>query len=578
MKESQMEQSTKEEMALDNSTSNIQAKDKVWLGSYPDGVVEEINPENYQSIIEMFDESVKKYASNAAMENMGMCYTYQELSSKAEDFGAYLQKELGLKHGDRLAIMMPNLLQYPIAIFGAMKAGLTIINVNPLYTKRELKHQLTDSAADAIIIIANFADTLEAVIEETSLKHVIITELGDALSPVKSKIVNFAVKYIKKLIPQFSLPKAVKYKQVMKRGAELQLTPVELHHTDIAFLQYTGGTTGVAKGAVLTHKNIIANVEQSYAWLKGNVKEGKEIIITALPLYHIFSLTANCMMFVKLGGKNVLITNPRDMPGFVKEMSKHAFTSITGVNTLFNGLLNTPGFSELDFSKFSFSLGGGMAVQESVAKKWAEVTGVTLLEAYGLTETSPGVCMNPTDLEAYNGCIGLPLSSTEVSIRDDDGNEVAQGASGELWVRGPQVMRGYLDRPEETQEVLKPGGWFTTGDVAFMNEKGFFKLVDRKKDMILVSGFNVFPNEVEEVVSSNEKVLEVGAIGVPSESCGEIVKIFVVKKDDSLTKEELIAHCRENLTGYKVPKIVAFIDELPKSNVGKILRRELRDL
>ncbi len=569
---------TQEEMLLDSSESKIQAKDKVWINSYSEGVPEEINPDTYQSIIGMFDESVKKYTNNPAMENMGMCYSYQQLSNKAEDFGAYLQKELGLKHGDRLAIMMPNLLQYPVAIFGAMKAGLTIINVNPLYTKRELKHQLTDAGADAIIIIANFADTLEAVIEETSLKHVIVTELGDALPPLKSMIVNFAVKYIKKLVPKFSLPQAIKYKEVMKRGAELKLDPVDLHHTDIAFLQYTGGTTGVAKGAVLTHKNIVANVEQSYAWLKSSVKEGEEIIITALPLYHIFSLTANCMMFIKLGGKNVLITNPRDMPGFVKEMSKHSFTAITGVNTLFNGLLNTPGFSDLDFSKFKFSLGGGMAVQESVANKWEEVTGVTLLEAYGLTETSPGVCMNPTNLEAYNGCIGLPLSSTEVSIRDDDGKEVVQGESGELWVRGPQVMRGYLDRPEDTQEVLKPGGWFTTGDVAFMNEKGYFKLVDRKKDMILVSGFNVYPNEIEEVVSSHEKVLEVGAIGVPSESSGEIVKIFVAKKDPSLTKEELIAHCKENLTGYKVPKIVIFIDELPKSNVGKILRRELRDL
>ncbi len=573
-----MEQITQEEMTLDNSITKIMAKDKVWLNSYSEGVPKEINPDTYQSIIEMFDESVEKYSEHDAMENMGMCYSYKELSNKAVDFAAYLQKELGLKHGDRLAIMMPNLLQYPVAIFGAMKAGLSVINVNPLYTKRELKHQLTDAGADAIIIIANFADTLEAVLEETSVKHVILTELGDALSPVKSKIVNFTVKYIKKMIPKFSLPKAVGYKEVMKRGAELTLEPVDLHHTDIAFLQYTGGTTGVAKGAVLTHKNIVANVEQSYAWLKNNVKEGSEVIITALPLYHIFSLTANCMMFIKLGGKNVLITNPRDMPGFVKEMSKHQFTAITGVNTLFNGLLNTPGFSELDFSKFGFSLGGGMAVQESVAKKWEEVTGVMLLEAYGLTETSPGVCMNPTNLETYNGCIGLPLSSTEVSIRDDDGKEVAQGESGELWVRGPQVMRGYLDRPEETQEVLKPGGWFTTGDVAFMNKKGYFKLVDRKKDMILVSGFNVYPNEIEDVVASHEKVLEVGAIGVPSESSGEIVKIFVAKKDESLTKEELIAHCKENLTGYKVPKVVVFIDELPKSNVGKILRRELRNL
>jgi len=550
---------------------------KPWLDSYPEGIPAEIDVDTYQSIIEILDDSVKKYADQPAFENMGTTYTFKELDRKATDFGAYLQQKLGLKHGDRLALMMPNLLQYPVAIFGAMKAGLSIINVNPLYTQRELKHQLNDASADAILIVANFAKTLEAVIDETPVKYVIVTELGDGLNGFKSLLVNFVAKRIKKLVPVFNLPNSVGYKRVMKEGANLTLEPITLSHNDIAFLQYTGGTTGVAKGAVLTHRNMVASLLQADAWLQNAIKEGGEIIITALPLYHIFSLTCNCMVFVKLGGKNVLITNPRDMPGFVKELSKHKFTAMTGVNTLFNGLLNTPGFSELDFSHFTFTLGGGMAVQESVAQKWKEVTGVTLLEAYGLTETSPGVCMNPTDLESYNGCIGLPLSSTEVSIRDDDGNELPQGEAGELWIRGPQVMRGYLDRPEETANVLKPGGWFTSGDVAVMTEKGFFKIVDRKKDMILVSGFNVYPNEIEDVVASHEKVLEVGAVGIPSESSGEVVKIFVVKKDESLTEEELLAYCKKNLTGYKVPKAISFLKELPKSNVGKILRRELRD-
>lgn len=550
---------------------------KIWLDSYPDGVPEEIDADAYQSIIEIFDESVEKFADKPAFENLGTTYNFSELDRKADDFAAYLQQVLGLKQGDRIAVMMPNLLQYPVAIFGAMKAGLSVINVNPLYTERELKHQLNDACADVILIVANFAHTLANIRDETPLKHVIVTELGDALHGFKSLLVNFAVKRIKKMVPAYDLPGALSYKQVMKKGASLTLEPVDLSQNDIAFLQYTGGTTGVAKGAVLTHRNLVANIMQSYAWLQNKVREGEEIIITALPLYHIFSLTANCMVFVKLGGKNVLITNPRDMPGFVKELAKHRFTAFTGVNTLFNGLLNTPGFSELDFSQFKFSLGGGMAVQESVAKKWSEVTGVTLLEAYGLTETSPGVCMNPTNLEAYNGTIGLPLSSTEVTIRDEQGNEVAQGESGEMWIRGPQVMRGYLDQPEETAKVLKPGGWFTTGDVAVMDEKGFFKIVDRIKDMILVSGFNVYPNEIEDVVASNPKVLEVGAIGIPSEVSGEAVKIFVVKKDDSLTKDELLAYCKENLTGYKRPKEITFMDELPKSNVGKILRRELRD-
>ncbi len=550
---------------------------KIWLDSYPKGVPAEINVDEYQSLIEILNESVEKYGDKPAFENMGTTYSFKQLDQKSTDFGAYLQQELALKHGDRLAIMLPNLLQYPVAIFGAMKAGLTIINVNPLYTARELKHQLNDSGADAILIVANFANTLASIRNDVDLKHVIVTELGDALSGFKSLLVNFVVKRIKKMVPKYNLANAISYKKVMKKGALLTLEPVVLSQKDVAFLQYTGGTTGVAKGAVLSHGNMVANLLQADAWIKGLIDDGKEVVITALPLYHIFSLTVNCMLFVKAGGKNILITNPRDMVGFVKKLSTVKFSVMTGVNTLFNGLLNTPGFSDLDFSHIKFCLGGGMAVQESVATEWATTTGAILLEAYGLTETSPGVSINPMGLKHYNGSIGLPISSTDVSIRDDKGNEVEQGEPGELWIRGPQVMQGYLNRPEETANVLKPGGWFTSGDIAVMNEKGFLKIVDRKKDMILVSGFNVYPIEIENVVSSHEKVMEVGAIGIPSESSGEVVKIFVVKKDPSLTKEELLAYCKQNLTGYKRPKEISFIDELPKSNVGKILRRELRD-
>jgi len=551
--------------------------EKIWLDSYPQNVPHEINVDEYQSVLEVFEKSVAKYADKPAFHNMGTTLTYAELDAKARDFAAYLQNKLGLQHGDRLAIMMPNLLQYPIAIFGAFKAGLTVINVNPLYTARELKHQLNDANADAIVIIANFAHTLAEVIEETSVKHVIVTQLGDTLNGLKGHLVNFVVKYVKKMVPAYRLDGAIGFKSALKSGQSLPLESPELNHKDIAFLQYTGGTTGVAKGAVLTHRNLIANIQQAQGWLADSIKEGEEVIITALPLYHIFSLTANCMVFCKMGGLNVLITNPRDMPGFVKELASHKFTAITGVNTLFNGLLHTPGFADLDFSHLSLTLGGGMAVQEAVAKQWHKVTGVPLLEAYGLTETSPAVCMNPMNLSEYNGTIGLPISSTEVSIRDDDAQELGIGEAGELWVRGPQVMRGYLDRPEETAKVLDSDGWFATGDVATIDEKGFCRIVDRKKDMILVSGFNVYPNEIEDVVATCDKVLEVAAVGVPSESSGEAVKLFVVAKDASLTKDELVSYCKANLTGYKVPKIVEFRDELPKTNVGKILRRELRD-
>ncbi len=550
---------------------------KVWFDSYPEGIPHEIDPESYQSLIDIFDQSVQKYSSYPAFYNMGTTLTYAELNQKSDDFAAYLQHELGLQHGDRIALMMPNLLQYPIAIFGALKAGLSVINVNPLYTSRELKHQLTDSDADAIVIVANFAHTLAKIIDETQVKHIIVTQLGDSLNGFKSHLVNFVVKYLKKMVPKYDLPNAISFKTVMSRGAHLTLNKVDLSQSDIAFLQYTGGTTGVAKGAVLTHGNIVANVVQSHAWLSKTLEEGKEVIITALPLYHIFSLTANCMMFSKVGGLNVLITNPRDMSGFVKELSKHRFTAITGVNTLFNGLLNTSGFSEVNFDALKLTLGGGMAVQEAVAKEWQKVTGKPLLEAYGLTETSPAVCINPENLKEYNGTIGLPICSTEISIRDDSGNELGLNEPGELWVRGPQVMRGYLNKPEETAKVLNPEGWFATGDIATVDDKGYCKIVDRKKDMILVSGFNVYPNEIEDVIINHTKILEVAAVGIPSESSGEVVKIFVVKKDKSLTKEELIAFCKENLTGYKIPKEIEFRDELPKSNVGKILRKELRD-
>jgi long-chain acyl-CoA synthetase len=453
-----------------------------------------------------------------------------------------------------------------------------VVNTNPLYTARELKHQLNDSGAKAIVIMDNFASVLEAVIDDVPIEHVILTRMGDMLGGLKGALTNFVVRYVKKMVPAYNLPNARPFTAVLREGADERFLPVELGHEDIAFLQYTGGTTGVSKGAVLTHGNMVANMQQASAWLGGRLDIGKETIITALPLYHIFALTANCLVFVKLGGRNVLITNPRDMSGFVKELGKEKFTAITGVNTLFNGLLNTPGFEDLDFSSLKMTLGGGMAVQRSVAERWKKVTGVTLVEAYGLTETSPAACINPMDLEEYNGAIGLPISSTECRVIDPDGNPLPVGETGELCVRGPQVMEGYWNRPEETAKVLGDDGWLRTGDMAKMDEKGYFYIVDRKKDMILVSGFNVYPNEVEDVVADHPKVLEVGAIGAPDEKSGEVVKVVVVRKDDSLTVKELREFCREQLTGYKVPKYVEFVDELPKTNVGKILRRELRDL
>lgn len=552
------------------------AVQKIWLEkSYPPGVPHEIDPDKYASLVEMFNKYVGIYADRPAFINMGAEITFTELEQQAKAFAAYLQQDLGLVKGDRFAIMVPNCLQYPIALFGALLAGLTVVNVNPLYTARELEHQLKDSGAKAMLIIENFAHTLEQVVDNTPVENVILTSLGDRLGGIKAGLVNFVVKYIKKMVPAFNLKNTVRFNKVITKGSTLPYTPVLLSGDDLAFLQYTGGTTGVSKGAMLTHRNMVANLEQAKAAIKPQLEEGKELVVTALPLYHIFALTANCLTFLTLGGSNLLITNPRDMPGFIKELSKYKFTAITGVNTLFNGLLNTPGFSDLDFSNLKVSLGGGMAVQRPVAEKWESVTKTRLLEGYGLTECAPLVTLCPYNQQQYSGSIGLPASSTDIKIMDEEGNEVPVGESGEMWVQGPQVMKGYYNRQEATDEILKDG-WLATGDIACMDENGFFKIVDRKKDMIIVSGFNVFPNEIEEVAVTHPGIIEAAAVGVPHDVCGEEVKLFAVRKDNSLSKDDVIAHCRASLTNYKVPKHIEFREELPKTNVGKILRRELR--
>lgn len=550
--------------------------DKPWLQQYPADVPAEIDMNEFSSVVDVINKSCAEYRDQTAYVNFGAELSYRQVDDYSRAFGARMQA-LGLKPGDRIAIMMPNVLQYPIAVFGALRAGLVVVNTNPLYTARELKHQLKDSGAKAIVIMENFASVLEAVIDDTGVEHVILTSMGDMVSFPKGAIMNFVVRKIKKMVPAYSLPGAMAFKKVLADGAGMSLTEPVLGHDDLAFLQYTGGTTGVSKGAMLSHGNMVANMQQSSAWLGQLVTPGAETIVTALPLYHIFALTANCLVFLKFGGRNVLITNPRDMAGFVKELGRQKFTAITGVNTLFNGLLNTPGFAELDFSSLRLTLGGGMAVQRAVAERWKKTTGVPLIEAYGLTETSPAACINPMTLKDYNGAIGLPISSTECQVIDTEGVAQPAGETGELCVRGPQVMQGYWQRPEETAKVLDDDGWLKTGDMAKMDENGFFYIVDRKKDMILVSGFNVYPNEIEDVVADHPKVLEVGAIGAPDEKSGEVVKVVVVRKDDSLTVKELRDHCRKELTGYKVPKYVEFVDELPKTNVGKILRRELRD-
>ncbi|CAH0526679.1 long-chain-fatty-acid--CoA ligase FadD [Vibrio hippocampi] len=551
--------------------------DKPWLSRYPSDVPEQINPDQYLSLVEMFEQSVHKFADQPAFVNMGSVMTFRKLEERSRAFAAYLQNDLKLKKGDRVAIMMPNLLQYPIALFGILRAGLIAVNVNPLYTPRELEHQLNDADAKAIVIVSNFANTLEQVVDKTPIKHVVLTSLGQMLPRAKGTVVDFVVKYVKGMVPKYDLPGAISFRKALRKGRRLQYVKPFMSGDDIAFLQYTGGTTGVAKGAILSHRNMIANVMQA----KGNyapvLHEGREMIVTALPLYHVFALTVNCLLFVEMGGQNLLITNPRDIPAFVKELQKYPFTAITGVNTLFNALLNNEDFHELDFRGLNLSVGGGMAVQRAVAEQWKKTTGGILLEGYGLTECSPLVAAYPHDLDAYNGSIGLPVPSTEVRIVDEEGNVVGNDQVGELQVRGPQVMQGYWQRAEATKEVIDQDGWLSTGDIVKFDEEGFLHIVDRKKDMILVSGFNVYPNEIEDVIALNDKVLEVAAIGEPHEVSGELVKVYVVKKDSSLTKEEVIEHCRKHLTGYKVPKRVEFREDLPKSNVGKILRRVLRE-
>ncbi len=551
--------------------------DKIWLRSYQEGVPAEIDLGEFKSLGEMFEKSVARYREKTAYINMGGTLTYGRLDELSRNFAAYLQSVLRLPKGARIAIMMPNVLQYPVAMLGALRGGYTVVNCNPLYTPRELEHQLKDSGAEAIVILENFAHTLEEVIARTPVRHVVLARMGDLLGFPKGAIVNFVVKHVKKMVPAWRLPQAVGFNTALGKGGSANFTPVAVTQDDLAFLQYTGGTTGVSKGAMLTHRNILANLAQAHAWIRPAVREGEEIVITALPLYHIFALTANCFTFLRIGAANVLITNPRDIPGFVAELAKYRFSVLTGVNTLFNALLNNAAFNGLDFSSLKVTLGGGMAVQKAVAEKWHQVTGKPLIEAYGLTETSPAATMNPLNIPEYNGSIGLPIGSTEVAIRDDDGNDLPLGQAGELCVRGPQVMKGYYNRPEETAKVIMPDGFLRTGDVAVMDERGFVRIVDRKKDMILVSGFNVYPNEVEDVVALHPGVLEVAAVGVPDAKSGEAVKIFVVRKDPGLTAEALIAHCRDSLTGYKVPHYVEFRDELPKTNVGKILRRALRD-
>jgi long-chain acyl-CoA synthetase len=549
--------------------------ERIWLKSYPPGVPAEIDPSEYASLVEVFDRSVQQFAARPAFHSMGRTISYAELERLSRAFGAWLQAK-GLGRGARVAIMLPNCLQYPVAMFGALRAGCTVVNVNPLYTARELEHQLRDSGAEVIVILENFAAVLQQVRAKTPLKHIVITSLGEMLG-LKGVVVNLVVRRLKKMVPAFELPGAVRFKAALAEASGRRLDTPSLGHEDIAFLQYTGGTTGVSKGAILLHRNIIAALLQYRAWLGPAIGVERPVIITALPLYHIFSLTVNCLVMMFVGGENVLITNPRDIAGFVKELAKHKYSMITGVNTLFNALLNHPDFAKLDFSHLKLALGGGMAVQKAVAERWKQVTGTTLIEGYGLTETAPSATANPLNSTEYTGAIGVPMSSTEVELRDDNDRAVPLGQPGEICIRGPQVMKGYWQRPEETAKVLGRDGFLHTGDIGIMDDKGFIRIVDRKKDMILVSGFNVYPNEIEQVVATHPGVLECAVIGVPDEHSGEVPKVFVVRKDPQLTEQDVLEHCRKELTGYKRPKYVEFRSELPKTNVGKILRRALRE-
>ena len=549
--------------------------ERIWLKSYPPGVPADIDPSEYTSLVEMFDRAVQQFAARPAFHSMGRTISYADLERGSRDFGAWLQAK-GLGRGARVAIMLPNCLQYPIAMFGALRAGCTVVNVNPLYTARELEHQLRDSGAEAIVILENFAAVLQQVRARTPLKHILITSLGEMLG-LKGVVVNLVVRRVKKMVPPFELPGAVRFKAALAEASARRLDAPSLGHEDIAFLQYTGGTTGVSKGAILLHRNIIAALLQYRAWLGPAIGVERPVIITALPLYHIFSLTVNCLVMMFVGGENVLITNPRDIAGFVKELAKHKYSMITGVNTLFNALLNHPDFAKLDFSHLKLALGGGMAVQKAVAERWKQVTGTALIEGYGLTETAPSATANPLNSTEYTGSIGVPMSSTEVELRDDNDRSVPLGQPGEICIRGPQVMKGYWQRPDETAKVLGQDGFLHTGDVGIMDDKGFVRIVDRKKDMILVSGFNVYPNEIEQVLAMHPGVLECAAIGVPDEHSGEVPKVYVVRKDPQLTEQDVLEHCRKELTGYKRPKYVEFRSELPKTNVGKILRRALRE-
>ncbi len=547
-----------------------------WVNRYPLGTVSEIGPYEYSSLVELFEVASKKYSDKIAFENLGGKLTFEQVDTLSTHFAAYLQQELKLTKGERIAIQMPNLLQFPIAFIGSLKAGLIVVNTNPLYTPREMEHQFKDAGVSAIVIVSNFAYNLQTIVDKVPAKHIIVTDMGDMLGTVKGAIVNLVVKYIKKLVPNYSLPKAISFKSVLKKGATLNFVKPSIAIEDVAVLQYTGGTTGISKGAQLSHRNIIAHNQMISSWFKPFMSgDGEDIMVTALPLYHIFALTVNGVLMYYSGVKNVLITNPRDIPGFVKELAKYKFTIITGVNTLFNGLLNNDDFQKLDFSRLKGGVGGGMAVQDVVAKKWKEVTKTVLAEGYGLSETSPVLCCNPLNGTEKSGTIGIPMPSTEVSIFDDNGNQLQQGEVGEICARGPQVMRGYWQKDNEG--VFYEGGWFKTGDIGYMDADGFFKIVDRKKDMIKVSGFNVFPNEIENVLAGHPKVLEVAAIGVPDAKSGEVIKVFIVKKDQSLTEDELKKFCHENLTNYKVPKHFEFRNDLPKSNVGKILRRVLKE-
>lgn len=563
-------------MQLKDGSSETQIE-RVWLKSYPPGVPAEINPDAYHSIVDIMQQTCLRFHDKPAYANMGITLSFRDIDRLSRDFAAYLQQVFKLKKGDRFAIMLPNVLQYPVAMLGILRAGGVVVNVNPLYTPDELAHQMNNSGAVGIITLENFAATLEKALPAMpNLKHIVMTKFGDLFPFYKAWMVHVALKYIYRKIPVYSLPSAIPFKTVIVKGEAAHLNDVPLTGEDTAFLQYTGGTTGVAKAAILTHRNIIANLQQADAWFKDLLNGHQEIIIAALPLYHIFSLTANALFFSKIGGLNVLITNPRDIPSMIKDMSRYPFTALSGVNTLFNGLLKNPNFAKLNFSHLRLTLGGGMAVQKVVAEQWQSVTGAPLLEAYGLTETSPCVTINPWTLKAYNGSIGLPVSSTLVAILDEQGQALPLGQTGELAVKGPQVMKGYWQNPEETAKVFTPDGWLLTGDMATMDEHGYVRLLERKKDMVLVSGFNVYPNEVEGVIARLPGVRECAVIGVPDENSGEVVKAFIVKDNPELTEADVIAFCRQHLTGYKLPKHVEFRDELPKTNVGKILRRALR--